>query len=108
VIMEDQILLSDMLVICKLIIPNLTSFSGNVVANEKGIANVDITDSVISLRSTHSIIGRSLVVHKDEDDLGLGNKPDSKTTGASGARVACGTIGLKQYTPDKQPIVGQK
>lgn len=39
-------------------------------------------------------MGRSCVVHAGEDDLGEGNHSDSKTTGHSGARVACGVIGL--------------
>ena len=41
-----------------------------------------------------NVIGRSCVVHADEDDLGLGNFEDSKITGHAGARVACGIIGV--------------
>lgn len=37
--------------------------------------------------------GRSLIVHADEDDLGLGGHNDSKTTGHSGARIACALWG---------------
>ena len=37
--------------------------------------------------------GRSLIVHADEDDLGLGDHDDSKTTGHSGARIACSVFG---------------
>lgn len=37
--------------------------------------------------------GRSLIVHADEDDLGLGDHDDSKTTGHSGARIACALWG---------------
>jgi Cu-Zn family superoxide dismutase len=37
--------------------------------------------------------GRSLIVHADEDDLGLGEHDDSKTTGHSGARIACAIWG---------------
>jgi len=40
--------------------------------------------------------GRSLIVHADEDDLGLGGHDDSKTTGHSGARIACAVIGRVQ------------
>jgi Cu-Zn family superoxide dismutase len=54
---------------------------GNVYADENGVAKFEIEDKLIQLQGQNSIIGRSLVVHKDEDDLGLGNKPDSKTTG---------------------------
>jgi len=36
-----------------------------------------------------NIVGRSIVVHAGEDDLGLGGATDSLTTGNAGARVAC-------------------
>jgi Cu-Zn family superoxide dismutase len=37
--------------------------------------------------------GRSVIIHADEDDLGLGDYPDSLTTGHSGKRIACAIIG---------------
>ena len=37
--------------------------------------------------------GRSVIVHADPDDLGLGDAEDSKTTGHSGKRIACAVIG---------------
>jgi Cu-Zn family superoxide dismutase len=39
------------------------------------------------------LYGRSVIVHADPDDLGRGDAPDSKTTGHSGARIACAIIG---------------
>ena len=39
------------------------------------------------------LYGRSVIIHADEDDLGLGSHEDSKTTGHSGARIACAIIG---------------
>jgi superoxide dismutase, Cu-Zn family len=39
------------------------------------------------------LYGRSIIVHEDEDDLGLGHFDDSKTTGHSGKRIACALIG---------------
>jgi Cu-Zn family superoxide dismutase len=39
------------------------------------------------------IMGRSVIVHADEDDYGLGGQDDSLITGHAGARIACGVIG---------------
>jgi len=43
-----------------------------------------------------TIIGRSLVVHTQKDDLGLGQHSDSKTTGHSGERMLYGIIGIDE------------
>jgi len=67
---------------------------GNVEAADSGVAKVDICDNIISLEGPNSIVGRTLVVHADADDLGLGGHELSKTTGNAGARVACGVIGI--------------
>jgi len=61
---------------------------GNLLANEDGKAYYEIIDSYISFSGPHSIIGRAIIVHAGEDDL------TSQPTGAAGARVACGVIGL--------------
>ena len=55
---------------------------------------VEISDSMISLTGENSIIGRTVVVHADVDDLGQGGHELSKTTGNAGARSACGVIGI--------------
>jgi len=39
------------------------------------------------------LFGRSFIVHATSDDYGLGDKPDSLTTGHSGKRIACAVIG---------------
>ncbi|XP_065887388.1 superoxide dismutase [Cu-Zn]-like [Dysidea avara] len=73
---------------------------GNIEATD-GKATVGITDNQISLFSgERCIIGRSVVVHADPDDLGKGGYADSKTTGHAGARLACGVIGYAN--PDDQ------
>lgn len=61
---------------------------GNVEANEEGIAQLEYLDKNIKLNGANSIIGRSIIVHADEDDL------TSQPTGNAGARVACGVIGI--------------
>jgi len=67
---------------------------GNIEAGADGVANVNIEDKQLSLKGDLSIIGRSLVVHADIDDLGKGGHELSKTTGNAGGRLACGVIGL--------------
>jgi len=69
---------------------------GNIIANDNGICQMKLRDNMISLRDiTRSIIGRSIVIHSDEDDLGNGNNPESLVTGNAGSRIACAVIGYK-------------
>lgn len=67
---------------------------GNVRANKEGKVNKTIRDRLIKLSGKHSVIGRSVILHAGEDDLGLGNNKESIITGNSGPRIACGVIGL--------------
>jgi len=67
---------------------------GNVTAGDSGVAPVDIKDSMLQLSGENSIIGRTVVVHADPDDMGKGGVTLSLTTGNAGARVACGIIGI--------------
>jgi superoxide dismutase, Cu-Zn family len=67
---------------------------GNIKANAKGIVSKTMYDKVIKLRGKYSIIGRSVVIHEKEDDLGKGDSKDSHTTGNAGSRIGCGVIGL--------------
>ncbi|MGB9476270.1 MAG: superoxide dismutase family protein [Candidatus Udaeobacter sp.] len=62
---------------------------GNIQADASGKAKLDYVDHQISLTNDErSVIGRSVVVHAKADDL------KSQPSGDSGARVACGAIGL--------------
>ena len=67
---------------------------GNVTADADGKANINISDSFMSLVGENSILGRTVVVHADVDDLGKGGHDLSKTTGNAGGRLACGVIGI--------------
>jgi Cu/Zn superoxide dismutase len=41
----------------------------------------------------NELLGRTVIVHADPDDLGLGGQPDSLVTGHAGKRIACALIG---------------
>jgi len=63
---------------------------GNLVADDDGVARYRRIDRVISLdmRKANCIIGRGIIVHAGADDL------VSQPTGAAGARLAAGVIGI--------------
>ena len=52
-----------------------------MTAGGDGVAKIDISDSFISLSGANSIIGRTMVIHADQDDLGKGGHELSKSTG---------------------------
>lgn len=63
---------------------------GNIEADDQGIARLVLPDSGLALSGSHSIIGRSVIVHAGEDDL------KSQPSGNAGARIACGVIGIDE------------
>ncbi len=63
---------------------------GNIEADKSGQAKLEVTVDSMSLEGPNSIIGRSIVVHAKADDF------KSQPTGDSGARVACGVIGISK------------
>ncbi|HCD53275.1 MAG TPA: superoxide dismutase family protein [Balneolaceae bacterium] len=60
---------------------------GNITADENGVATIDYVDNDIMM---DMIIGRGVIVHAGEDDL------TSQPSGAAGARLGCGVIGVQQ------------
>ncbi|CAN4120396.1 unnamed protein product [Withania somnifera] len=62
---------------------------GNIEANADGVAEATIVDNQIPLTGPNSVVGRALVVHELEDDLGKGGHELSLTTGNAGGRLAC-------------------
>lgn len=59
---------------------------GNIVADSTGTATYDRVLAFLGLNGPTSIVGRSVVVHLDADDL------TSQPAGNSGPRIACGVI----------------
>jgi len=63
---------------------------GNLTADINGIARADFIDHKLAFEGKRSIIGRAVIVHALPDDF------TSQPTGAAGARVACGVIGITE------------
>lgn len=59
---------------------------GNILADNSGKAKFELIDKKISFEGTNSIIGKSVIVHVNPDDL------TTQPSGNSGKRLACGLI----------------
>ena len=73
---------------------------GNILTYSDSLpTEVFIFDRLISLAdgADNNILGRAVVVHAGEDDLGRGGDEESRKTGNAGARVACGVINKVEY-----------
>jgi len=81
---------------------------GNIIADNNGRTSMTIYDKSLSINGKYGIIGRSVVVHLDEDDIGKGGldknnniineevHKESLKTGNAGKRICCGVIGYKK------------
>merc|ERR1711920_613280 len=82
---------------------------GNIEPDLDGVAKGEMYDSLVKLEGEYSVIGRSFMIHVDEDDLGNGdnfepgpppvNGKASNAIGNAGARIACGQIRLAAGPP---------
>jgi superoxide dismutase, Cu-Zn family len=61
---------------------------GNIIADDKGVADLEWLDPMMQLSGPQSILGRAVIVHAKEDDL------KTQPTGNAGSREACGVIGV--------------
>ena len=69
---------------------------GNLQTDKYGNVNMIMRDSMIKLKGKANIIGRGLIIHADEDDLGQGTNSASKINGNAGKRIACAIIGISK------------
>jgi Cu-Zn family superoxide dismutase len=66
---------------------------GNITFDENQQCNFSFMDNQVKLTGPYSVIGRSIIIHANKDDLGLGGNDASKINGNSGDRIAYGIIG---------------
>ncbi|OON21471.1 copper/zinc superoxide dismutase [Opisthorchis viverrini] len=74
---------------------------GNLQTDRRGRMTFNLRVNQNRFDPTDGFIGLSLVIHEQQDDLGLGGNAASLANGNSGRRVACAVIGYK-----KKPTFG--
>ncbi len=67
---------------------------GNITADENGEVKIDIKAKWLQIdKGPHAVLGRSVVVHADADDL------TSQPSGAAGPRIGVGIVGWANPKP---------
>jgi Cu-Zn family superoxide dismutase len=72
----------------------------NIESDKDGNVHITFIDDLVSLTHPFSVIGRSVVIHSEIDDLGIYRDENSERgrlssiTGNAGGRIACSVIGL--------------
>jgi superoxide dismutase, Cu-Zn family len=61
---------------------------GNITADGRGKAEINMKDRLIALSGPFSIVGRAVIIHEKADDL------KTQPTGDAGGRIAGGVVGL--------------
>lgn len=59
---------------------------GNLTANDKGEAHLELVLAKADAKETKELIGKSVLIHEKADDY------KTQPSGGSGARIACGVI----------------
>jgi Cu-Zn family superoxide dismutase len=59
---------------------------GNILGDDSGKGHLDYVDHTMTLEGEFSIVGKSVIIHANEDDF------KTQPTGNAGARIACGII----------------
>ncbi|XP_078392291.1 extracellular superoxide dismutase [Cu-Zn]-like [Cetorhinus maximus] len=67
---------------------------GNFRPTPDGAVRQTLANVQLHLQGSHSIVGRSIVIHENEDDLGHHDSPGSLVHGNAGQRLACCVIGV--------------
>ena len=65
---------------------------GNIIVPANGNITTTFTDSLATLTGKYGVLGRAIVIHQLEDDLGKGGNEGSMKTGNAGKRLACCVI----------------